>query len=460
MKKMMKSLGSIAAMAVMAFALSACGGGGGGGGGGFSVGPDGVPVANTQTSAGAGSTGGGTGTGGASSVGDGSSQNTNTGPGSTVVLDPNFTTIDVSIALVFPQTFKFEMLEGARTTPQDFLGGAQGNLSLLNGKSVYIYIEDPDHIFLGVSRAELIDNTLMRTKMAVNEQLARGRYSGQFNVYACLDVRCAVRFKNTPYSVPYDVKVNSSPRFVANDSKSIDIRTTFSLQEKKISVPIKPAEGKYYFQVNSPLVMVRPKLEFSSAVITRRELGGEATFDITLPPMLNGGQYKLVWDAFQPSSKTEGIMTINLTVDPDPAIPFAIWKRTFNYIEPATSINISASVSQQTIYAAETLILAAGEGNFVYEGHVFLNLQGNPIPAPVAEPWYKLNVFHSEEKMKHDFGWGWSTTVALNACNVGGDPNARTCFAPGEYPIQLRFRYELNGNSQPVYFPVKVIITP
>lgn len=123
-----------------------------------------------------------------------------------------------------------------------FNGSATGDLSVLNGKTLYVILEDPDGLFAPNPQAYISGSSL--TLHAVNQVKKAGTYKGSLNIYACLDAGCAVRLGNVPYPIPYDVKVRSNIAFDANASNTIAATAAYSTSTQTVSFKIRPPEGR------------------------------------------------------------------------------------------------------------------------------------------------------------------------------------------------------------------------
>lgn len=198
---MKRILCRVAGSAMLALGLAACGGGGGGGGDSKSA----------DSSGGSGGAG--------------------------------YTTVAASIAGVTPSTIKSDYYEGAQPTSYTtFNGSAKGDLSVLNGKTLYVILEDPDGLFAPNPSAFVSGSSL--TLNAVNQVKKPGTYKGSLNIYACLDAGCTVRLGNVPYPIPYDVRVRSNLAFDANASTTIAATAAYSASGQTVSLKIRPPEGR------------------------------------------------------------------------------------------------------------------------------------------------------------------------------------------------------------------------
>jgi len=191
----------VACALALGLLLGACGGGGGGGGGGLA----GFPV-------------------GGSASGNGTTPNN---PGSPLV-DPNFTTVNLSVESVVdvlsdagkPASISGTYFEGAKMADVGLLGTAVGDLSVLAGKTLYVIVEDPAGLFQASVQATPTTSPKPGLfVMLLGKTLQTpGTYTGNLRVYVCLDARCSVRLGNVPYNIPYNVVVKRGMKIEIGDA--------------------------------------------------------------------------------------------------------------------------------------------------------------------------------------------------------------------------------------------------
>jgi hypothetical protein len=149
--------------------MAACGGGGGGGGGGDS---------------------GGTGS----------------APPST---DVRFT--NVAVPTISNEVFESGV--GDSLFPWTVTADAIGNLSTLNGQSLFVVVEDPDGFIERVSIPSTLQSTGNTLSISPRSSYpGPGVYSGPFRISVCLDLNCSTRLGGTPVVVPYRITVLQGPR--------------------------------------------------------------------------------------------------------------------------------------------------------------------------------------------------------------------------------------------------------
>jgi hypothetical protein len=94
----------------------------------------------------------------------------------------------------------------------EFSGMISGNLDSLNGKSVFVLVEDPANLFqaegyLIIQR--LASGSTYTLKLKGKQLKAVGHFTGNVRVRACLDAACTQPIAGTPLLLPYNVKVEA-----------------------------------------------------------------------------------------------------------------------------------------------------------------------------------------------------------------------------------------------------------
>ncbi|MBC3875153.1 hypothetical protein [Undibacterium flavidum] len=94
----------------------------------------------------------------------------------------------------------------------EFSGTISGNLDSLNGKTVFVLVEDPANLFqaegyLIIQRLASGSTYILRL---IGKQLkVAGHFTGNVRVRACLDAACTQPIAGTPLLLPYNVKVEA-----------------------------------------------------------------------------------------------------------------------------------------------------------------------------------------------------------------------------------------------------------
>ena len=126
---------------------------------------------------------------------------------------------------------------------------ATGDVSVLNGKAIYVVVETGDADLFQANPAVSISDqppgATVTLKGAVNTWTL-GRHTGELRVYVCTTPDCTVQFGNSPLRVPYDITVRKgmsvSDEFVAFTQEQGSPRQT-------VDVQVTPPEGATDWQL-------------------------------------------------------------------------------------------------------------------------------------------------------------------------------------------------------------------
>lgn len=97
----------------------------------------------------------------------------------------------------------------------DVTADIMGNVALLNGRTVFVLVEDPDRLFDPNATLILGANGLNNVLRLVGRRTntAVGEFRGTIGINVCLDAQCTQRLGGSPVQVPYQVKVLQGLRF-------------------------------------------------------------------------------------------------------------------------------------------------------------------------------------------------------------------------------------------------------
>jgi hypothetical protein len=92
-------------------------------------------------------------------------------------------------------------------------GTIKGDFERLQGKTVYVTVEDPASVFLPTAEVVLTSNgSYLDYRFTLNGKVATEaeRLTGNVRIYVCLDRACETRLSGTPMTVSYNITVQSS----------------------------------------------------------------------------------------------------------------------------------------------------------------------------------------------------------------------------------------------------------
>lgn len=143
----------------------------------------------------------------------------------------------------------------------ELTGSVAGDVNSLNGKTVYVVIEDPASLF--ESSAQLLfqkSSSGWNYALALRGKALRtpGQLSGNLTIHACLDAQCAVHLNGTPVAVPFNVKV--LPGLVLSTTR-IDVSVPFGTvpPEQRVDVALPANSAGWVAGVTTPYVPEVPR---------------------------------------------------------------------------------------------------------------------------------------------------------------------------------------------------------
>lgn len=111
---------------------------------------------------------------------------------------------DVQLTLVSPTSIRSDAAKGS-TLPASFRFSAAGNIASLNGKTIYVVVEDPEGFYSAANPSVTVDPSPGATIFLTAVPLQRtGRYTGNIRIFGCLNSTCTSQFTGSPFVVPYD----------------------------------------------------------------------------------------------------------------------------------------------------------------------------------------------------------------------------------------------------------------
>lgn len=107
-------------------------------------------------------------------------------------------------------------------SPIRITADAQGDLTTLNGRTLYISVEDPDGF---------VESAALQTSVSASGNVLQiepktfgpppGRYTRGLRVFVCLDSACAQQLAGSPIAVPYDITVLQGLKINSNTLVSL-----------------------------------------------------------------------------------------------------------------------------------------------------------------------------------------------------------------------------------------------
>lgn len=335
----------------------------------------------------------------------------------------------VSIALVSATSVQGAY---AQRQPSDDIAvyvQASGDLHQLDGKAVYVIVEDPDAITGGTASVGFGTQSVPGSNAFV---LVRGGYlnkvghlQGQLKLHACLDTNCASELRGSPLRVPYDITVQQGLELASHE---VQVTLPFGAIP-----PVQSIEAQLPARFTNWEVIadnrVRPAAPYApQAALTQTE-AGKGRVDVQVVPAPPGRyQESLLFalDAATPGGSTLlqlQSVTVTYTVTPNPGLDYV-------FFPAQASIRVkrgSPAVFQKRIEVYN-------------EGSDFGGLTGwveylSSPPGQPLEPW-----------------WDDRAQVAF--------PCPSNCLPPGTYTARVWVTYLKGAHIMRAYWPISMEILP
>jgi len=346
-----------------------------------------------------------------------------------------------------PASIDAEIWVGDGVPDVTLVGRVSGDVSALNGKTLYIVIEDREQLFIQPPSVDLnAAEKTARITLSGTHQNAPRTLQGQIRVFACLDLQCNSQLGGSPAAIPYHVVVH--PGLVVADTPR-SLTALFGSTPEPIDIPVTlPAGTTGPPVVHETLVQNHVSGDvfhgttsvfgnvFQATFST--SAAGETTLHVAAPPALVG-TYQTTFQLESSGPPTPfglrrftAFVTVSYTVSPNPSVPI--------FVVPATPI---VEVPFGDPFGRHlSVAVMAQSGTLGFFG-VDYSLS---IPPPGADPdapyrsWLSTNEF---------FVFGCVGIGAVNHCMVQGD-----------YVAQLKLTNTDNGVSKDYLVPVTLRVTP
>ncbi|GGC99575.1 hypothetical protein GCM10011396_53870 [Undibacterium terreum] len=149
---------------------------------------------------------------------------------------------------VSPTSINLQVYEGATIPDVTLSGTLDGDLSVLFGKTVYVFITIPDPLFATGITPATFNNTTPNGAVKLRGLVApKGAktYSGNLTIKVCLDSNCQTQLGNSNYPVPYSIVVKPAPPLptisVVTDQLAYRQTATLTLTGKNLDSVLKVA---------------------------------------------------------------------------------------------------------------------------------------------------------------------------------------------------------------------------
>lgn len=337
----------------------------------------------------------------------------------------------VTVTLVSPTQPYTATVPSRRLTPDLVLvGQASGDLSTLNGRTLWVFVEDAAGLFQPEAFTSVDVHAGTATINLFGKQLSTaGRFAGTLRVLVCLDAACRSQLKGSPLMLPYDVTVLPG---LAVSSHSVAVTSRFGNQPP-------PATLTATLPPNAGVPLLFPS-RFSgptaaSFFTTSAVLTGPDTATVTLTfergvPGVYVGLLLVQVDGYSEQ------VSVTLTVEDDPTLAVAATPRSFEFTQSALDSTQHAIAYDMLTRPGDTLLQ--------YLGIAYVE---SP-PAAAGHP-------------QHDH-WLFQDVAANRLFTVScGTAPTPDCLPAGTYRAAARWQIQrADGTVVDFEVPITLILTP
>lgn len=316
-----------------------------------------------------------------------------------------------------------------------------GDLSKLNGRTVYVIVVDTDGLFQPTPSVFISGNGIGNS-IGLQGKATQGRagsYRTPLTVHVCLDAACNQEFDGSPFQVPMQIDVLAGLRVTSASPLVIDL--AFGQVPVAVDLPVVlPVDAPSF---SGGLTMLPGKLE---GALAYEQLPAPATTVRLLPRMLPVGTY----------TQTLVLTAIaQIGLQPYPlqlSLPVTVNVRATTGV---TSVITPSSASVQALSSGSFIPESQSPPIYVLsaDGQIYSALsrvQYLPAGGGLADAggvdWLEVGVNLSPRE------WDGNFSAFAHGCSF---VVSSSCLAPGRYGANVYFRIP-GGAELPTPFPVTV----
>lgn len=342
----------------------------------------------------------------------------------------------VSVSLSSAPPVQATLFEGTSMQSVSLEVGASGDIDSLNGKTIFVIVEDPASLFEGlpfVSLREAPPGAFLR--LGGRKLDVPGHFQGDLKIHACLDAGCSSELAGSPMAVPFDVTVLPG---LTLDRQAISVTVPFGQipPVQTVSAGLPSSLISWGARDTSPF---EPRLPGASMRVSNGDDGGSVgTVSLELG-LARPGTYALSALVFTNATAANGIplhfektVTVTYTVTPDPTLDFAFAPVAGNITRVQGDRLAGFSFRQMVTNEGVT---DTGLPEVEYLSH-----------PPAADGHPQVERWWSE--------LGLATFTCFNTIN------SSNCLPAGTYTARVRFTLRKNGIEQDVFWPITLQIVP
>lgn len=123
-----------------------------------------------------------------------------------------------------------------------------GDLQSLNGRTIFVIVEDPDGLVQSASLQQPLQTTATLSVETKQPGPKKGRYVNRLRIRVCFDASCSQEMAGSPISIPYDITVLQG--FIVGDGQPIVIRSSASSSVSTVlDLPVTLPDGLRFASV-------------------------------------------------------------------------------------------------------------------------------------------------------------------------------------------------------------------
>ena len=346
--------------------------------------------------------------------------------------DDEATTVDVTMSVPAGTALNASVAKGRRIENARLTGKVTGNLSVLNGKTVYVIVEDPAGLFFPsatVSAPNAQGDVTLELEGRPLDSV--GDFRGNLTVRACLDSACKTQLRGSPLRVPFHVAVTAGLGF---PTTTLEVSAKFGSPPFSRTLTGAPAGKLSNFSWGStispderkiisldPQSQSQPTDPLALNVLFRAAAPGTHVKEFSLSGQIEAADGSTYW-------ATE-IITVRYTVTDDPGVDYA-------FSTPPLVLNVTNP------WGLEADIWAVGRTG-------------------VTLTWRGMEYLtHPPEAngLAHATAWWNETGRYVSGCPMLS--SRINCLPAGTYTARAHYTMTKAGVTSEVYLPVTMNIAP
>lgn len=348
----------------------------------------------------------------------------------------------VTVTVTGPARFDATVYEGQLIPSLVISFQVSGDVSSLNGRTLYIYVELPDAGLFDPAPLLHLDSTLVGGNVQLMGLAAphgsAATYTNTVRTRVCLDAACASQLRVVNADIPYTVRIKQGLRL-----SPVVLETTFGTPAAPVTVPIGLPEGAQSWSVHASVAGGTAGIRGEPAPGGGAEILVSAD-DLVLPGTVLAG---LTVEAVTAEGDTlTGGIQVTYTTNPSD-LPYAFRRPAVQLTAAAGYPYLSEAIHADALFpgvdgdrfhhlGATYTWPAAADGNAYRAGWLYAYM-----PVEIGLPRNPTSTYGIE--------------LQSQGCYMGN------CLPAGRYEALLHFQYTpASGPSADAYLPVTFDITP